>query len=348
MRGRNRYGGYRGRRTGRDFLKYLIAALVVLVVVLAAILFFSPERPKQPEEPEVPEQSLPLEEEPGAAEPDEEPEPEPEPMPEPEPAAMAALGLELGQVLDGSWKSVLTEHGANALVLNMKPDDGSLNWDSDRNVQDSAEERVNDRLRALNSGEVYTIARMSCFRDELLANTYEYCIHSNSGYRWKDFGGMHWVSPASAGVQEHLVNLTVELAELGFDEILLDNCGYPQDGSGEMGWIKRGEVYDPENLDKVIGGFLEKLHAAVEPYGTVISIRTNAVVVQDVSGAKTGLTGGVLEEYADRIWISELDTDAPLAEILAEAGVSGVGERLVTQSATLLPGESWNRAVLSF
>lgn len=334
---RNQYGGYRGRRTGRDLLKYLIVALLVVIAVLAAILILGEERPEQLEEPVGQDQ---LQEQPQTPE-----LPEPESEPEPVPEAMAAVSAEIAQVLDGSWKSWLEQQGANALILNMKPDDGILAWDEDKSPAESA---VNSALARMNGGEVYTVARISCFRDEMLANTYDYCIHSNSGYRWKDFGGVHWVSPAHAEVQDRLIARAVELAELGFDEILLDNCGYPQDGSGEMGWIKRGEVYDLENLDLVIGEILARLRQALEPYEVVLSVRTNAVVVADPGAAKTGLTGAVLEEYADRVWMSEVDTDAPLAEILTLAGVSGVEERLVIQSAALQNGANWAQAVLSF
>jgi len=46
--------------------------------------------------------------------------------------------------------------------------------------------------------------------------------------------------------------------------------------------------------------------------------------------------------------MSEVDTDAPLAEILSLAGVSDVGERLVIQSTALQNGASWEQAVLNF
>ena len=352
MRSRNRYGGYRGRRTGSDMLKYLIAALAVLIAALAVVLWLNRDKLVKAE-PEVPEQTqtqLPAEE-PEQTEPL--PEPEPEPAPEPEQIHMAAVSVELNQVLDGSWRARLDSEGANALVLNMKGDDGALNWVSARPEAaqvkaNSTREGVNDSLRALNSGEVYTVARISCFRDELLANIYECCIHSNSGYRWKDFGGIHWVSPASEQVQDYLVTLAVELAEMGFDEILLDNCGYPKAGSGEMGWIKRGEVYDLNALDAPIAAFLEKVRRAVEPYGAILSVRTDAWTVEEGTASLTGLTGDVLEQYAQRIWMSGADAGAPLAEILADAGVNGVAERLVSQTFALHPEATWEQAVLNF
>jgi len=338
---RSRYGGYRGRRTGRDFLKYMIAALVVLIAVLAGILYLG--REKAPVEPAPPEQVEP--QTPEQTQSDPEPAPQPEPEPEPEPEYMAAVEVSIEQMLDGSWKSYLEQQGANALVVNMKPDEGVLNWDPWAPHGDTG---VKEALRAMKDAGYHTVARMSCFRDEELANTYGYCIHSNSGYRWKDFGGIHWVSPAHREVQGRLIELAVDLAALGFDEILLDNCGYPPKGSGEMGWIKKGEVYDIENLDTVLCAFLSEMRQSLRSYGTVVSVRADAWAVQEGESALTGLTGQVLEVYADRIWMSEMDTDAPLAEILSDAGVSEVGERLVTQTSALLSDASWAQAVLNF
>ena len=48
---RHRYGGYRGRRTGRDILKYLIVLLLAAVVILAALLFLGREESAEPEQP---------------------------------------------------------------------------------------------------------------------------------------------------------------------------------------------------------------------------------------------------------------------------------------------------------
>ena len=102
---RNAYGGYRGRRTGRDILKLLIALLLVLVVVLAGIAFFGRDQLGLPEQPESSQSDpTPAPEQPEQMpEPAPEPEPEPEPAPVPKPEVMAAVEISLEQLLDGSY-----------------------------------------------------------------------------------------------------------------------------------------------------------------------------------------------------------------------------------------------------
>ena len=90
------------------------------------------------------------------------------------------------------------------------------------------------------------------------------------------------------------------------------------------------------------------MREALEPWAVKLSIRTDAEVMADPVASRTGLTGRVLEEHTDRIWMSGVETDAPLAELLSNAGVSDVGERLVTETAVLTPENLWKQAVVTF
>jgi len=315
---RNHVGGYRGRKTGRDFLKYIILALALVVAVLAGLLLFGGEKPPRQEQEQQGQQQEQMPTQP--EQPSEQPT-EPVTEPEPEPVYMAAIGVDTAQVLDGSWKAAMEQAGANAVVLDMKPDNGPLNWTTAQQLSISAgaqnnTEGLNDRLRQLNAGEVYTVARMSCFRDELTANIYECCIHSNSGYRWQDFGKVHWVSPAHSGVQDNLVGLAVELAELGFDEILLTHCGYPSAEQGRLDRIRVDEAYPAGMLNQVITPFLSGVKAALEPYEVRLSVRAQTAELKGET-AHTGLTMKNVLSSCDRIWVTQEEWDTCAVAALA-------------------------------
>ena len=73
----------------------------------------------------------------------------------------------------------------------MKTDRGQLGFVSQLAMAASAgvnagQADINRQLQALNSGELYTVARLSCFRDHALAKDETYAIRTNSGYRWTD------------------------------------------------------------------------------------------------------------------------------------------------------------------
>ena len=86
---------------------------------------------------------------------------------------------------------------------------------------------------------------------------------------------LRWSSPASQAVQDYLVALMVELAQLGFDEILLDNWAFPTDG--ELGWIKADANYPADGRTAALEVFLEEVRAGLAEFPEVkVSLVTTA------------------------------------------------------------------------
>ena len=320
------YGSYRGRRSTTDVLKTVALILAVLVVLAVAgvwmaqkyivyddggyhleLPFFQKEGPAQ--EPE----DFRVAVEPAASQPEETPE-EGEPL-------LAAVTVPLSAVEDGSAEALAAQAGANSVLLDMKTDRGQLGFVSQLAMAASAD--INRQLQALNSGELYTVARLSCFRDHALAKDETYAIRTNSGYRWTDPEELRWSSPASQTVQDYLVALMVELAQLGFDEILLDNWGYPAEGN--LGYIKQGDAYDLEHLSQPVEEFLARAEAALEPYGTRLALRSTWAVLEG-DESPGGQTAQLLERYAQRVWL-EAPEDS-MADLLSQAGLPEGEERL--------------------
>mgnify|MGYP001026306970 FL=1 len=327
------YGSYRGRRSTTDVLKTVALILAVLVVLAVAgvwmaqkyivyddggyhleLPFFQKEGPAQ--EPE----DFRVAVEPAASQPEETPE-EGEPL-------LAAVTVPLSAVEDGSAEALAAQAGANSVLLDMKTDRGQLGFVSQLAMAASAgvnagQADINRQLQALNSGELYTVARLSCFRDHALAKDETYAIRTNSGYRWTDPEELRWSSPASQAVQDYLVALMVELAQLGFDEILLDNWGYPAEGN--LGYIKQGDAYDLEHLSQLVEEFLARAEAALEPYGTRLALRSTWAVLEG-DESPGGQTAQLLERYAQRVWL-EAPEDG-MADLLSQAGLPEGEERL--------------------
>lgn len=342
------YGSYRGRRSTTDVLKTVALILVVLVVLAVAgvwmaqkyivyddggyhleLPFFQKEGPAQ--EPE----DFRVAVEPAASQPEETPE-EGEPL-------LATVTVPLSAVEDGSAEALAAQAGANSVLLDMKTDRGQLGFVSQLAMAASAgvnagQADINRQLQALNSGELYTVARLSCFRDHALAKDETYAIRTNSGYRWTDPEELRWSSPASQAVQDYLVALMVELAQLGFDEIVLEHWGYPAQSDGPLGNLQ----YPAGALEPVVTGFLARAASALESYDVRLSL---AVSAGQLSGEDpgTGLTAEALNASVDRIWMDGNRTEALAA--LNASGVTGAEERLVSRSGTLNPDEAVAQAV---
>ena len=279
------YGSYRGRSGTSAVLKGIIVVLAI-ILVLAVAAFFYLQRYMVYSDDGTARLELPFlrREEPAASLPPvvtqvPEPTPTPEPSPEPSlrPERILPVSLPREALYDGSAAELVTGGGGTAALFDMKGDSGELLWVSDEPLAIAARSSAGDpalnvAVRAA-AGEdgVYRIARVSCFKDDRLSDAdTSLAILTNSGYRWTDSEKVHWVSPTNPTVRAYLVNLCRELAGLGFDEILLDNAGYPT--RGKLGYIKKGEAYDAEAFESVISGFYREVADTLEGTGVVLSV----------------------------------------------------------------------------
>lgn len=346
MRNDREFGGYRGRGSISDVLRVIAVVLAVLVVLALALLFYAQrylvytsdgvhlELPPflsflQPDKADEGQDLDPS----GVT--FVEKEPEPEPVPEPEPP-LAALQLPLTALESGLASQLLENAGANALVLEMKPPQGNLNWFSGAELAglegiNAADRGINQTLREWNAGDVYTVARVSCLRDNTLPYLRrDLAVHASYG-NWQDDRRTRWLNPAQPEVQTYLAELCGELAELGFDEILLDSCTYPT--RGRVSAITNLDGAGREQTIQGYGGLLAQLKAVTEPYGTRLSALLDEPLPEEGLG---GLTPEGAELFLSGMWLPGTEDAAPAAD----------GPRLVYIADAIEAGARENQAVL--
>ena len=285
-----------------------------------------------------------------AALPDSSQEGETTPPEEPQADASSILSVSLASLLDGSAAQLAQETGADGVVVTMKDDQGALGWQSQQALASALQEgvdsgTVNAALTAWNEGDVYTVARLSCFRDEALGSNMDYTLRTSSDYRWRDSGDLHWTTPSNEAVRSYLIGLMTELAQMGFDEIVLDYFGYPTQADGTLGNLGQSEDNYPAGaLDGVITDFLAQAAQALEPYGTKLSLHASADVLTGTDGS-AGLTPAALNASVDRVWASGTRSDVLAA--LEGAGVDNAADRLVSLVDQLDPAAADAQAVWS-
>ena len=302
------YDPYHGRSRGRTALKILIGVLLcLLVLAVAALLFLEPYihytsdgvRVELPffqgkgEEPDPPEDTTPLQLT--------TPSPSPTNTPEPETDFRGVL-LPAAALTDGTAQSQVDSNGGTAAIFSMKGTDGALGYQSQTTLGTSSEqEGINEAIQTLNGGELYTVAWLSCFRDNTLPwNNRALGIHSNSG-NWRDDESIRWSSPAVESVRTYVAQVCGELAGLGFDELLLDNCGYPTRGT--VSYIKSDSNYDPDTLTQTMETFFQTLDQTMAQYPEVkVSVVTSLSVLNGGSDG-SGLTLDLLKQYADKVYV---------------------------------------------
>ena len=84
-------------------------------------------------------------------------------------------------------------------------------------------------LERLNKKGFYKIARISSLRDRTFGENHVpsglYML-SRAGL-WMDEGGMYWLNPTNATTINWISSVVLELKEMGFDEVLLDDFRFP-------------------------------------------------------------------------------------------------------------------------
>jgi hypothetical protein len=91
---------------------------------------------------------------------------------------------------------------------------------------------VDHFIGELTASELYVIARLPALRD------YEYALANVSsglatanGYLWADEKNCYWLDPTDDGTLTYLIQITKELRDLGFDEVVFQDFYIPQSGS---------------------------------------------------------------------------------------------------------------------
>ena len=348
------YGAYRGRSRSQTILKIIIVILLIVLILVAGAYVvlekfgvytsdgFRLELPfgGGSEDPNV-EESQPL------VVVSTDPQSTPSPTPEPTPATIQAVELPRSALSDGTAASQVQTAGGSAALFDMKADDGTLGYvsqialatETGASAKDAA---LNEAIRTLNGGELYTVARVSCFRDNTVPyNEPTLGVKTYKDYNWRDNGNIRWMSPTSAEVRQYVTDVCLELAGLGFDEILLDNSTYPTDGA--LVNIRPGDAYDETQFETIITGFYAQVKAALAAqYPNVkLSIVTNEGVLQNGSDSESGQSLTGMAASADRVW-ARLE-EMPAAEgrnRLVAAGMDG--SCLVTVGSQAgVAGENW-------
>ena len=169
---------------------------------------------------------------------------------------------------------LIDETELNALVIDVKGDRGILTYKSAVPMvsQVGAQKTVIVKdikalLQSLKEKGIYTIARIVVFKDNILgAARPDLAVKTNDGKAWRDQEGLLWVDPSKKEVWEYNINIALEAAQNGFDEIQFDYVRFPD---------KRGLTFamanTEENRVNNISGFLMEAKKRLVPYNVFLS-----------------------------------------------------------------------------
>lgn len=354
------YHSYRGRRS---WWKKLVVALLVLIL-LAACGFMLIQRyitytddgrlwldlPFLRQEETLPPAPLPEEQEEMnlVITPPAQPEPEPEPEPE-TPVQTARRVAELSVLpADGeALRAALDELGANAFAFQVKNSAGQVRCASEMAMDDAVAEDAVDlaTLAALCAREdVDAVARLNCFHDSYYAWAHMESagVCQSTGYIWYDNNSWHWLDPAKEAARQYVIALALECAQLGFDELLLEEASYPVKGNLQ----KIDYTGNTMGKTEALKLFLTELRAAVEPYGVKISLLLDSQLLTAEGEALAETSGQdlkVLLPLVDAVYAQVEDLAAAEA-VLAQAAGDEAAPPLIPLMESPGEGERWYMA----
>jgi hypothetical protein len=122
-------------------------------------------------------------------------------------------------------------------------------------------------IKSLKERGIYTIARIVVFKDHPLATSRpEWAVKTEGGEIWKDRENLAWVDPFRKEVWEYNIQVAVEAAQQGFDEIQFDYVRFPDSSSPRF-----SRPSTEESRVKAVSGFLQEAYNSLLPYNVFVA-----------------------------------------------------------------------------
>lgn len=193
-------------------------------------------------------------------------------------------GLMAGSAHMDDLITLVDETELNAMVIDVKNDTGNITYEMDLDSVEAigaGNQNIPDMkalMAELKEHDIYTIARIVCFKDPCLAASRpDLAIKRADGSLLTDTDGLAWVNPYHEDVWEYLTDVAIAAWEMGFDEVQFDYVRFPvgRDADG----ADYGVDTNTYTKEQAISDFLEyaadRLHDknirfSADVFGTII------------------------------------------------------------------------------
>jgi hypothetical protein len=176
--------------------------------------------------------------------------------------------------LRGSALTLVKETELNSFVIDVKGDRGVITYKSSIPLASviGAQKLVIVRdiralIQSLKERGIYTVARIVVFKDNVLGMARpDLAVKTQDGKIFHDRENLIWLDPSNKEVWDYNIDIAVEAAQNGFDEIQFDYVRFP-DKKGLRFSVPSTE----ENRVKYISGFLCEAKRRLAPYNVFVA-----------------------------------------------------------------------------
>jgi len=169
----------------------------------------------------------------------------------------------------------MKERGLNAIELDVKDENGNIGFP----VNVALARSIGAAKRYYNAGQavakihaagLYLIGRVVTFEDPVLSTgDTATAIRRADGSRWLNNSGLGWTNPYDKRVWKYNVDIAVQAAKLGFDEIQFDYVRFPSDG--DLSQIRYPGAHT-QPMGWTIPMFLRYARSRLKPLGVRLSV----------------------------------------------------------------------------
>ncbi|EQB40317.1 GTP-binding protein [Sulfurimonas hongkongensis] len=199
---------------------------------------------------------------------------------------------------------IIDKTEVNTLVVDVKNEYGSTSFRTTfakANDYGASKDRtignIEDFIKLMKSRNIYLIARVVVFKDELQAsNNEEYAIKDEDGSIWRNHDKMAWVDPFDKRSHDYTISIAEEAAKVGFDEINFDYIRFPAKAN-----LKLKKESTEENRLKAIETFLSSAQDRLRKYGVFISVDTYGNICWESGDNGIGQSVASLAKHSDYI-----------------------------------------------
>lgn len=136
--------------------------------------------------------------------------------------------------------TLIDETEINSVIIDIKDYSGTISFPAESEAWKGAWENarcgtrdMKEFIATLHAKNIFVIGRITVFQDPFYANIRpDLAVRSKDGSRvWKDGKGLSFMDVASVPYWNHIIELSKDSYNIGFDELNFDYVRYPSDGN---------------------------------------------------------------------------------------------------------------------
>ena len=210
---------------------------------------------------------------------------------------------------------LLDKTDLNAMVIDIKDDFGDLTYmpsdDSPLkplNIGNSYMKNPREVLEILEEKKIYPIARVVVFKDSALAKAKPELSFVEGSEVWKNGRGESFVNPFMKEVWDYNVEVAIEAAKMGFQEIQFDYVRFPEGFENRADTLTYGmgeyESSDTDSVQKrvhAVTDFVTYAREKLKPYNVKVSVDIFGYAATLAEAPGIGQNFGKISENVDVI-----------------------------------------------